>query len=59
LDARLKILLCKKIIVSKYKEVKPGWFSSRPIWQNLLRKAVIPKVCFADDDDDDDGDDGS
>jgi hypothetical protein len=56
LDARLKTLLFKKIIVAKSKEVKTGWSSSRQIWQNLLRKAVAQNAYFADDDDDDDDD---
>jgi hypothetical protein len=42
LDARLMILLCKKI-VSKSKEVKARWSNLRQIWQNLLRKAMAQK----------------
>jgi hypothetical protein len=41
LDARLKTLLCKKIIVAKLKEVKTGY-----TWQNLLRKAMVEKGLF-------------
>jgi hypothetical protein len=48
LDARLTILLCKKIIVAKFKEVKTGWSII------LLRKFMAQKVLFANDDDDDD-----
>jgi hypothetical protein len=50
LDARLTTLLYKKITVAKYKEVNTGWSSSRQIWQNILRKAMLKKGCFFNDD---------
>jgi hypothetical protein len=44
LDARLKTLLCKIIIVVKSKEVDTRW-------SNLLRKVMAQKGCFAYDED--------
>jgi hypothetical protein len=49
-------MLCKNITVAKSKEVKTGWSNSRQIWQNLLRKIMAQKRCFANDDDDGDDD---
>jgi hypothetical protein len=38
LDARLKTLLCKRIIVAKSKEVKAGWSNSQE-WTNLTESS--------------------
>jgi hypothetical protein len=48
-----------KNTVGKSKEEKPGRSNSRrngQIWQNVQRKAMAQKDCFANDDDDDDDD---
>jgi hypothetical protein len=57
LEARLTTFLCNEITVAKPEEVKTGWFSSKQFWQNLLRKDMPQKGCFATNDDDDDDDD--
>jgi hypothetical protein len=50
LDARVKTLLPKKIIVVKSKEVKTGWSIDKSD-RIFYRRLWLEKGCFANDDD--------
>jgi hypothetical protein len=55
LDSSLTTLLCKQIIVTKSKEVKPGWSNSRDKSGKIFEGRLWLKIgCFASDDDGDD-----